>query len=412
MSHSTIRIAATGLPRGDALWAAAARGKLGPMLHAGRVAFSASPPPPAWRARFRRDYFASVVSHHLYRGAAAEILREANAQGIPAVLLRGTSVAERYYPEDPALRPYTDLDLLVPRGRLEETKQLARRLGYRPAAGAFPDAFYERHHLHLRYLGTGSGIPLEIHWAVDHPLSTHRIDYASLFGAATADRLVGAPVLRLSATDEFLLLALHLAKHASAVHALPPALLPGRAVERGLILWMADLDRIVALRGPAFDWDALLARAEAWEVTPHLGAALAATATVLGTQVPGAVRRRLLAAAPVGALERACAHLANGHGPLSRRLRAWSGKLSAGPAFFSLERGAELARILLPPAAWVRRHGPAPALPVSLRRGLHMAYTAGRGLGMLAEIAALVAARGPRHLSRRDSLPEAREHTA
>jgi hypothetical protein len=254
-------------------------------------------------------------------------------------------------------------------------------------------------------------MPLEIHWAVDHPLSTLRIDYASLFDAATADRLAGAPVLRLSPTDEFLLLSLHLAKHASAVHALPPALLTGRAVERGLILWMADLDRIIALRGPSFDWDALLARADEWEATPHLGAALAATATVLGTQVPGAVRRRLLAVAPVGLFERTCAHLANGRGPLSRRLRAWSGKVSAGPAFFSLERGAEIGRILMPSAAWLRRHAPAPRLPLFLRRGLHLTYTAGRGFGMIAEIAALAAARA-RRPARRESLPEARRHTA
>lgn len=409
---SAIQIAAAGLPRGDALWAAAARGKLGPMLHARRVAFPVPPPSPAWRSRFRKDYFASVVSHHLYRGAAVEILHEADQRGIPAVLLRGTAVAERYYGEDPALRPYTDIDLLVPRERLPETKQLARQLGYRPSPEAFPDAFYERHHLHLRYLGTRSGMPLEIHWAVDHPLSTHRIDYAALFRAASRERLGGAPVLRLSATDEFLLLALHLAKHASAIHGLPAALLPGRAVERGLVLWMVDLDRIVAARGPAFDWEALLARAEEWEVSAPLGAALTVTATVLGTQVPGVVRRRLLAADPVSGLERACARLANGRGPLSRRLRAWSGKLSASPAFFSLERGAEIGRILVPSTAWVRRHGPAPGLPLLLRRGMHAAYTAGRGCGMIAEIAALVAARTSRRLTRRDSLPEAREHTA
>ena len=412
MSISAVRIDATGLPRGDALWAAAARGKLGPILHAGRLAFAAPPPSPAWKARFRREYFASVVSHHLYRGAAVEILGEARQRGIPAILLRGTAVAERYYAEDPALRPYTDIDLLVPRESLDETKRLARQLGYRPGAGAFPDAFYERHHLHLRYLGKRTGMPLEIHWAVDHPLSTHRIDYAALFRAAASDRLAGHPVLRLSATDEFLLLALHLAKHASAVHALPPALLPGRALERGLVLWMLDLDRIVRLRGAAFDWDALLARAEEWEVTAHLGAAVSATATVLGTQVPGVVRRRLLAADPVSAIERGCARLANGRGPLGRRLRAWSGRLSSSPAFFSLERGIEIGRILLPSARWVQRHGPAPGLPLLLRRGLYAAFTAGRGLGMIAEIAALLTARAPRRLTRRDSLPEAREHTA
>jgi len=411
MNSSAIQIAAAGLPRGDALWAAATRGKLGPLLHAGRLAFPAPPPSAAWRARFRKEYFTSVVSHHLYRGAAAEILEEAERRGIPAILMRGTAVAERYYSDDPALRPYTDIDLLVPRACLPETKRLARQLGYRPSPAAFPDAFYERHHLHLRYLGTRSGMPLEIHWAVDHPLSTHRIDYASLFASATADRVGGAFVLRPSDTDEFLLLALHLAKHASAVHGLPPTLLPGRSVERGLVLWMLDLERIVARRGPAFDWDALLARAREWEVSAPLSAALGVTATVLGTQVPGAVRRQLLAAAPVGALERACARLANGHGPVSRRLRAWSGRLSASPAFFSLERGAEIGHILVPSAEWVRRHGPAPRLPLPLRRLLHAGFATGRGLEMITEIAALMTARASRRIARRDSLPEAREHS-
>jgi hypothetical protein len=394
MSHPTITLDAPDLPSGDRLWHAARLGRLGPMLHAGRAAIAGAAPPEPWRRRFRSDYFASVVSHHVYLVATREILTEAAEARIPAMVLRGGAVAERHYAEDPALRPYTDIDLLVPRGCLAEAKALAGRLGYRAAPGSFPAAFYERHHLHLRYIAPATGVPLEVHWALDHPLSLQRIDYADLFRSAHADRLGGAPVLRPSPVDEFALLAIHLAKHANSLRALPAAMLPSRALDKGLVVWMADLDRIVRRDPGGFDWDGLTRRARSWEAAVPIGEALRATSAVLGTPVPEEVLRDLRGRWSGGLLERGLARVASGRGALSRRFRALSGRVSASPAVFSLDRLAEVERILLPPGEWVRRHAPAPWLPLPFRRALHAMATSARAGRMLLDLAARVVA-GP-----------------
>ena len=52
------------------------------------------------------------------------------AAGVPALVLKGPEFADRLYPE-PVLRPFTDLDLLLPRNALGDAGAVLGRLGYR-----------------------------------------------------------------------------------------------------------------------------------------------------------------------------------------------------------------------------------------------------------------------------------------
>jgi hypothetical protein len=53
------------------------------------------------------------------------------ASGIPALLLRGPAVSKRYYPAE-TLRFFRDIDLLVPKDRLQQAAEVLRSLGYKP----------------------------------------------------------------------------------------------------------------------------------------------------------------------------------------------------------------------------------------------------------------------------------------
>ncbi len=60
---------------------------------------------------------------------AAAAFRAQSTEGLAApVLLKGSAVARRY--RDPAIRPYVDIDLLVPLGEIQAWSELLRGLGY------------------------------------------------------------------------------------------------------------------------------------------------------------------------------------------------------------------------------------------------------------------------------------------
>ena len=394
MTWSTL-LGSAGLPSDDRLWPILQRTKLAPLVYLSRLGVEGRVPPSSWRRQYRSDYLQSLVSHHHYMSATTGILNSVSAAGIPAMILRGPRVAELLY-DDPGLRPYTDIDMLVPRAQLPDAKAVAMELGFQPPRHGFQDGFYERNHLHLRYTHVASGIPLEIHWSLDHPFSLHRIDYQALFRSAAAVPLGDAMTLSPAPEDDLLLLAVHLAKHAGAMAGLPGERLPAFCLERGLVLWMIDLDRLVRDR-PGLDWDAVVRRAQAWEITGPVGCTLSALSTVLDTPIPEAPLRDLRKAGRPGLLERGTARLARGSGPLSRGFRHLSSRLSRSPAYFGLDRLSGLADYLLPPAAWSRRHAPLKRLPLALRRLAHLFGSMGR----LARFAWDLAAQSTRMLTSR-----------
>ena len=176
-----------------------------------------------------------------------------------------------------------------------------------------------------------------------------------------------------------LILALHLAKHAAPLRGAPQAMIVPLSIRRGLLVWMIDLHRLIEGPGAALDWDAVMRRAAAWEITAPIGEALGLTATVLGTNLPPPAREAASDAIDGrSGLDRAVARLACGSGPISRRFHILCGRVSRSPALLGLERMGEAGRFLFPPASWARRHAPAAGSPLLLRRLLQAARSAGR----------------------------------
>jgi hypothetical protein len=408
MACRTITLSDAGLPRGDRLWSALRRGKLGPMLYASRLRVGDAAPPDPWRRSFRQDYFTSLVSHHAYCAATSRILQEASARGLPALILRGTSVAEGLY-DDPALRPYTDIDLLIPRARLAEAKELARELGYEAPNGSLPDSFFERHHLQLRFVAPDTGVPLELHWALDHPFTLYRVDYDSLVANALTGPIGGAEALRPTAEDRLIILALHLSKHASALQFLPADELPAHALERNLLLWMVDIYRLVDATDDPLDWDEVVRRAESWEVSGPVGTALQAVAQVLKAPIPAAPLAALVRAGGRPAiLERGLARVFVGNGVGSRGLRRLSSRVVSSPALFNLERISGVGSFVFPSAGWVRRHGPWPGGPLPLRRVLQSGRSAMQLSRFFWDLGTRSAAAASRRFTGRSPAPAAR----
>lgn len=126
------------------------------------------------------------------------------AEGVTCVALKGASLALLTYP-DRALRPFTDLDVLVREKDRGEADRVLRRLGYVAARGHPHKGAQDYFDPSWRRL------PVDIHWRYDAYPHRLGIDYAAVFAAAQAAGR--PPVFHLSPADMVVALSTHLVKH-------------------------------------------------------------------------------------------------------------------------------------------------------------------------------------------------------
>jgi hypothetical protein len=99
----------------------------------------------------------------VFDGVNAQVIGALEDAGVAALPLKGLSLAESIY-EDPGLRRYADVDLLVERGQLSRATSILCTLGYAPVEapdrGRLPE-------LHVRMMARGRRLPpVEVHWRV------------------------------------------------------------------------------------------------------------------------------------------------------------------------------------------------------------------------------------------------------
>jgi len=175
--------------------------------------------------------------------AAAAMMVELEAVGVPTILLKGPVTARRLYPGE--LRPCVDVDLLVPPGGIPTARGWLRRNGFH-AAGADP----------LVFRRPGDGATVDLHRALPETTATPELTWRVLARHAVAFDLHGRPVRALDEAAH----ACHLAIHAVQTGNRKPK--P-----------RADLDRAVA-RIPLLTWARALTVARRLGAEPALLAAL------------------------------------------------------------------------------------------------------------------------------------------
>ena len=244
-----------------------------------------------------------------------------------AVVLKGAVLAHGAYPS-PNLRPFTDVDLLVPTRSLPAAMNGLRRLGYRPVRPDPTPAFSTRI-AKATVLVHPTGLIVDVHRTLLPGPVGERIDVDEITGAAIRVR---AGALNLAAPDW----DAHLIE--VAIHAVA-----GDGLRRGLSI--RDVAQ-VALH-PAIDTARVRDLCNRWDVTGIVGAALRATRDGLGVSMrPGlasfadvlvptpwttmAPRHSLSARARVGDIVR---------GRPRRRLAALRAAVAPTPAFLHWNYG-------------------------------------------------------------------------
>lgn len=235
-------LAPAGAPAPEALdwervWSLAARhGVLG------HVALLRLPQAPAaFRARlgdWARDAAAETLR------VEADLAALASALGEPApVLLKGPAVARELYPEAPATRRYSDVDLLGTPAAVPRLDARLRALGYAPLSG-LPSrlvAPYVARGDELAYVHPDR-VTVDLHWRLVDPTLAGPALAAAVVGGARRRHGLPLPSSDLEATLVYL--ALHGCKH-----------------DWEHLVWLADVARLVVR--PELDWPRVSALARA-----------------------------------------------------------------------------------------------------------------------------------------------------
>jgi len=310
---------------------------VGPALGFACKANGAGSLPPTVRARFHQWLVDSTARHLLMSRELARLLERFDGARVPVIPLKGPALAETLYP-DPALRPGSDLDLLIRRESLERVDDLLLGLGYRrrPDAHSFQfDLGFDRATLYE----APSGIRVDLHWGLvsDPRYSWNEAESLTVWDRTVPLQVAGRNARGLGPEDLFLYLAVHLAVH----HALTG------------LLWYCDLFLILERRADALDWEALVERASQWRTRNALYFALFGLERLFGSRVPTVVMARLEPRGPRAALMKwLLRHRA------SRQLR----DLEHLVALLLVDRGQDLPgtlrRALFPSAEWLRARYP------------------------------------------------------
>lgn len=210
--------------------------------------------PPTCEQALEAGYQRSAMANAMLSVELGRLLDLLGKGGVPAIVLKGAALGDTLYGNS-ALRPMTDLDLLLHPEDVERALDLLQAQGYawtevEPHPGMRLDFENE---LVLRTPGPAP-LPIELHWhLLDSPFYQQRVDEAWFWDTAQRVSLAGSEAHVLGLEANLLYLSAHYVLH-----------------HRGQGLrWLVDIALLTARHQAQIDWPLLLAQAQAFcLVTP------------------------------------------------------------------------------------------------------------------------------------------------
>jgi hypothetical protein len=249
----------------------------GPLLHAA-IQENGLDVPREIGDPLQEAYYQLAAANAVRFQELARVLTTLSAAGIPVLVLKGALLAETVY-GNLALRPMSDLDLLIPRERIHEIPQILAPLGYRLNAGEAGYSFaYDTLFCGeiILYKETPVlPVVLDVHWhllAVEWFHHTARVDLEALWERVCPLSIDGTPAQQLCPEDNLLHLCLHAGISHSYVY----------------LLNLIDIDRTIAACQD-LDWDRFLDRARDFQVRSAVYFGLHFTRDLFDTPIPDRV---------------------------------------------------------------------------------------------------------------------------
>lgn len=231
--------------------------------------------PAAAAQPLRNSYYANAARNSLLYDDLQKLLLALRGEKIDVIVLKGAALAETVYPHR-ALRPMSDIDLLVRKEQLGKVESKLLDIGYRFDGHGRTKEFYLEHRYHWVFTKR-SDISIEIHWHIKRPEGPFRIGIDSFWERAQWAKIAGVEALVLCPEHLVLYLCQHLWKH---------KLLGG-------IRPLCDIAETTKSYRGEIDWTKLAHTSSKWDMNPcsYLGLSLARE--LVGGRIPEHVLKDL-----------------------------------------------------------------------------------------------------------------------
>ncbi|RZB30197.1 MAG: hypothetical protein SRB1_02477 [Desulfobacteraceae bacterium Eth-SRB1] len=197
----------------------------------------------------KKDYYLSATKNALIFEELKIVLALFNQSKLQVIVMKGAALAETVY-GNPALRPMSDVDLLVKKENLRQADELLKKVGYSPADRSVDNVDFTSTYLTtLDYRNPAKNSPsFHVHW---HFVNS-TIPNESYIGHIKMDNIWQDAVKTIIADTETWVMAphhllIHLSEHALRVtHSL------------NKLSYFCDIDRAINYYGKGLDWDLLI----------------------------------------------------------------------------------------------------------------------------------------------------------
>jgi hypothetical protein len=179
---------------------------------------------------------------------AAKIIKSLAGNQLPVIALKGLAVAKNIY-GDIALRPMSDIDLLVKEEDLVRAGRILLTLGYKQYCPAWESTLKIKTFKHLQPFTNKNGAIIELHWNIVDPDSPIKVDLDGLWARACLIKVDDVEVHALSLEDLFLHLSIHACSHLQTGFGLIP---------------LCDLAGLMKTSADGIDWQIVIERAAHW----------------------------------------------------------------------------------------------------------------------------------------------------
>lgn len=322
--------------------------------------------PESARARWRACYYAAATQNMHQFEAATRVVERLNELGIQAICLKGASLAEPVY-GNIALRPCEDVDVLIRRQDYGAARGVLEDMGFAAPDYLWPDTFYLEQHFHLPFVREHPvRVYLELHWDFTDRYLLYTPDMDAVWARAGRHRL--------QADDEWIYLAMHVAKHGAFNAAYHAERWPDvetfffDPVTDNRLIWMVDLWRLLKQEPTPLDWEQMAERARAWGAARAVVSAEALLEALSGSRVP--VPAALQSSTGISRTERWLYRslVRPGAPPRHRWLLKMNTRLQFRPV-----RLLDIGRYLFPPKDYLgRRYGSRGRLSRRAARAYHL----------------------------------------
>jgi hypothetical protein len=242
--------------------------------------------PDAVRDRLRQVYLQAAVRHLRLTHRYAQLLAALTDAGIDHLVFKGPVLAELVY-GNPAVRAYTDLDVLVHRADLEAVQGILNDLGYRRRQDDVRPGVYESFGNEAPWSKRDDGYDLHIdlHWK---PVSKLYDAMPWVWESADPWEIYGVPTRVFSPEVRLLYLSAHLTVH------------HGQREAHETLLWRYDVALAAQGHPRALAWSSVLTLARTHGLMLPLKRAIAAIDATWTVPLPDAVRQALETFQPTG----------------------------------------------------------------------------------------------------------------